>query len=213
MSTTLGHGEGPDPSKAVLWAENDHEHDVISTRLLGFWLYMLSDSLIFAALFTAYEVLTYNTSLAGGPTPAQVASPGRAYVETIVLLTSVLAFGLSMTELKRNRPRMVMVWMAVAALIGVGFLGMEWSELAGLAAQGNTPQRSGYLSIFFTLIALHGIHIALGLLWMGVMLAQVGRSGLTSLVVYRMANLKIFWLYQALVWTFVFTFVYLRGSV
>lgn len=213
MSTTSGHGQGSDPSKAVLWAESDHEHDIISTRLLGFWLYMLSDSLIFAALFTAYEVLTYNTSIAGGPTPAEVASPVRAYIETIVLLTSVLAFGLSMIALKRDRPRMVMAWMAVSALIGIGFLGMEWTELAGLAARGSTPQRSGYLSIFFTLIAVHGIHIAIGLLWMGVMLAQVARSGLTALVVYRMANLKIFWLYQALIWTFVFTFVYLRGSV
>ena len=211
---SIGHGpEEVDPDDVVLWAEVDHEHDIISTRLLGFWLYMLSDSLIFAALFASYEVLTYSTSLAGGPGPAQVAPPGHAYIETVVLLTSVLAFGLGMTALKRDRPRMVMVWLAVSASIGLAFLILEGIDLFGLAAAGNTPQRSGYLSIFHTLIAVHGIHIAIGLLWMGVMLVQVWRSGLTTLVVYRIANLKIFWLYQALIWTFVFTFVYLRGSV
>ncbi len=213
MSIGAGLGPPADPSKVTLWAKVDHEHDIISTRLLGFWLYMLSDSLIFAALFSAYEVLTYDTSMAGGPTPNLVASPTHGYIATVVLLTSVLAYGLSMTALKRNQPRVVMVWMVVSALIGMGFLGLEWSELARLVSAGDPPQRSGYLSIFFTMIVVHGIHIAIGLLWMGVMLVQVARSGLTVLVVYRMANLKIFWLYQALVWTFVFTFVYLRGSV
>ena len=213
MSAATGHGSAPDPANVTLWAKTGHEHDIISTRLLGFWLYMLSDSLIFAALFAAYEVLTYDTSLAGGPGPHQVAPPGHAYVETIVLLTSVLAYGLSMTALKRNHPRMVVAWMAVASLIGLGFLYQEWTDLAGLVRQGSPPQRSGYLSIFFTLIAVHGVHIAIGLLWMVVMMVQVARSGLTVLVVYRLANLKIFWLYQALIWTFVFTFVYLRGSV
>ena len=211
---SIGHGpEDVDPDDVVLWAEVDHEHDIISTRLLGFWLYMLSDSLIFAALFAAYEVLTYSTSLAGAPGPGQVASPIHAYVETVVLLTSVLAYGLSMTELKRNRPRMVMAWLVVSGLIGLAFLVLESLDLNQLVAAGNPPQRSGYLSIYHTLIAVHGFHILIGLLWMGVMLVQVWRSGLTTLVVYRMANLKIFWLYQALIWTFVFTFVYLRGLV
>ena len=213
MSAAGGHGAAADPANVTLWARGDHEHDMISTRLLGFWLYMLSDSLIFAALFAAYGVLSYDTSMSGGPTPHEVAAPGRAYIETIVLLTSVLAFGVGMTALKRNHPRMVVVWIVVSALIGLAFLGLEWSELARLVQQGDGPQRSGYLSIFFTLIAVHGIHIAIGLLWMVVMIVQVARSGLTVLVVYRLANLKIFWLYQALIWTFVFTFVYLRGSV
>ncbi len=205
--------QGPDPRGAKLWDDSGHEHDMMSTRMLGFWLYMLSDSLIFAALFAAYEVLSYGTSLAGGPSPHDVASPIYAYIETVVLFTSVLAYGFAMVELRRNRPRGLMLWVAIALLIGLGFLVMESQELYKLALGGAVPQRSGYLSIFFTLIIVHGIHIAFGLLWMAVMLAQVARNGFTALVTYRLANLKIFWLYQTLIWTFVFTFVYLRGSI
>jgi cytochrome o ubiquinol oxidase subunit 3 len=210
---SAGTNHGPTPGNVTLWASVVHEHDMISTRLLGFWLYMLSDSLIFAALFTAYEVLSYHSALAGGPGPGDVAQPLHAYFETIVLLTSVLAYGLAMVALKRNQPRVLFGWLALSALIGLGFLGMEWSDLARLVQQGDGPQRSGYLSIFFALIGVHAVHIAIGLLWMVVMLVQMTRNGLSVLVVYRMANLKIFWLYQALIWTFVFTFVYLRGSI
>ena len=211
MNAAVDHG--PDPRHAKLWDDTTHEHDLMSTRMLGFWLYMLSDSLIFAALFAAYEVLSYDTSLFGGPSPHQVASPIYAYAETVALFTSVLAYGIAMVELRRDRPRALMVWIAVAFVIGFAFLGMEWHELSRLAQSGATPQRSGYLSIFFTLIAVHGIHIAFGLLWMVVLVGQVARNGLTLLVTYRLANLKIFWLYQTLIWTFVYTFVYLRGSI
>ena len=204
---------GLDKRNVKLWDDTRHEHDMMSTRMLGFWLYMLSDSLIFAALFAAYEVLSYDTSFAGGPTPHEVASPIRAYVETVVLFTSVLTYGFGMVELRRDRPRGVIAWIAVSFLVGVGFIGMEWQELAGLVHIGATPQRSGYLSIFFTLIGVHAIHIAFGLLWMLVLMAQVKRGGLNQMVTYRLANLKIFWLYQTLIWTFVFTFVYLRGSL
>ena len=202
-----------DRRNVKLWDDTHHEHDMMSTRMLGFWLYMLSDSLIFAALFAAYEVLSYDTSIAGGPSPHDIASPIHAYVETVALFTSVLTYGFAMVELRRDRSRGVMAWVAVSFLIGVVFIGMEWRELAGLVQIGAIPQRSGYLSIFFTLIAVHGIHIAFGLLWMVVMLFQVGRNGLNLLVTYRLTNLKIFWLYQTLIWTFVFTFVYLRGSL
>ena len=203
----------PDPRRATLWATGGHEHDMMSTQQLGFWLYMLSDSLIFAALFAAYEVLTYKTALAGGPGPREVAAPIHAYIATIVLSSSVLAYGMAMVELKRDRPRRLMAWIGVAFVIGLDFIVMEWDELAHLAASGAVPQHSGYLSIFFTLIIVHGLHNAFGLLWMLVMIVQVARKGLKLPVVYRLINLKIFWLYQALVWTFVYTFVYLRGSV
>ncbi len=211
MNATVDHG--PDPRNVKLWDDTTHEHDLMSTRMLGFWLYMLSDSLIFAALFAAYEVLSYDTSMSGGPSPHEVASPIYAYAETVALFTSVLAYGIAMVELRRDRPGALMIWVAVAFVIGAGFLGMTWHELAGLVQGGAPPQRSGYLSIFFTLIAVHGLHIAFGLLWMIVMVAQVARQGLTLLVTYRLANLKIFWLYQTLVWTFVYSFVYLRGAI
>ncbi len=216
MSSHLG--SVIDRSRIKLWDDTGHEHDMMSTRVLGFWLYMLSDSLIFAALFAAYDVLTYNTGMVGssmssGPTARDVASPIYAYVESFVLLTSVLFYGIAMVEIKRGRPWPVLGWIGAALVVGIGFLGLEWHELAGLAAQGDTPQRSGFLSIFFTIVAVHGVHIAFGLLWMFVMLAQVVTKGLTIEVVYRLVNLKVFWLYQALIWTFLDAFVYLRGSI
>lgn len=197
----------------TLWAEPDHEHDLMSTRMLGFWLYMLSVSLVFAGLFTAYEVLSFPMSFAGGPTPRDVASPVYGYVETIVLFSSVLAYGMVMVNLKRERVRDAMVWLTLSLVVGLAFIGMEVHELQGIAAAGGAPQRSGFLSIFWAVVVVHGIHLAVGLLWMVVMLAQIARDGFTLLVTYRLANLKVYWLYQGLIWTFVYTFVYLRGSI
>ena len=209
----FGRGDDPGAGDVKLWADLGHEHDMMSTRLLGFWLYMLSDSLIFAGLFVAYVVLSYPTAFAGGPTPADVVSPLYGYAETVVLFTSVFAYGMVMVQLKHDHPRMAMRWLAVSFLIGLAFIGMEAQELNRIAAAGELPQRSGFLSIFWIVIVAHAVHLAFGLLWMAVMVMQIGRSGFTQLVTYRLANLKIYWLYQGLIWTFVYTFVYLRGSI
>ena len=203
----------PNDAAVKLWDDTAHEHDMMSTRILGFWLYMLGDSLIFAALFAAYGVLSMGASVAGGPTARDVADPVGGYVQTIVLFTSVLAYGFAMVQLKNDRPRAFMAFLAASFIIGAAFIGLEWRDLSALAARGITPQRSGYLSIFFTVIIVHAIHILVGLLWMLVMLVQVQLRGFTLLVTYRLANLKIFWLYQTLVWTFVYTFVFLQGSI
>ena len=213
MSTTTVDGSGEGGGGVRLWAEHNHEHDFFSTRLLGFWLYMLSDSLIFAALFSAYEVLSYPASIAGGLGPKDVASPTYGYVETVVLFTSVLAYGMVMVQLKRGQVRPAMLYLVVAGAIGLGFIGLEARELIGIAADGGVPQRSGFLSIFWTLIMAHGLHLAVGILWMAVMLVQMKRLGFTHEVTYRLVNLKVYWLYQGLIWTFVYSFVYLEGSV
>lgn len=205
--------DDPSGQRVKLWADPDHAHDMMSTRLLGFWLYMLSDSLIFAGLFAAYIVLSYPTAFAGGPTPADVALPLHGYAETVVLFTSVFAYGMVMVQLKHDRPRTAMWWLAASFVIGLAFIGMEAQELNGIAAAGWVPQRSGFLSVFWTVIVAHAVHLVFGLLWMAVMMVQIGRYGFTQLVTYRLANLKIYWLYQGLIWTFVYTFVYLRGSI
>ena len=196
-----------------LWDDTAHEHDMMSTRLLGFWLYMLGDSLIFAALFAAYGVMGLPGSTAGGPNAHDVARPVEGYIQTVVLFTSVLFYGFAMVELKHVRPRGLLCWLAAAFALGAVFVGLEWRDLAQLVAHGITAQRSGFLSIFFTLIVVHAIHILVGLLWMVVMFTQVATKGFTLPVTYRLANLKIFWLYQTLIWTFVYTFVYLKGSI
>ena len=198
---------------AKLWDVEHHEHDMLSTRLLGFWLYMLGDSLIFAALFAAYGVLSFPNSSAGGPTAHDVVHPLGAFWQTLCLFTSVFAYGLAMVQLRFGRAIPVIAAIGVALVLGLAFLVLEGVDIGDLFSRGITPERSGYLSAFFTLIIVHGIHMAIGVLWMLVMMVQVARSGLTPKVTYRLANLKVFWLYQALVWTFVFCFVYLRGAI
>lgn len=193
--------------ETILWDPSHDSHDMISTRTFGFWLYMLSDAMIFAALFTVYAVLGHN--YAGGPTAAQVLHPGGALVETMLVFTSVLAFGLGMSALKHGNRPAVLNWIAVAFVLGAAFLGLEIHEFAHLASQGIVPERSAFLSAFYIIVLTHGLHMAFGLLWMVVMAVQVLREGFTDKVVYRLLNLRIFWHFQAVIWVCVFAFIYL----
>jgi len=203
---TVGSG------KVSLW-ESGHHHDAMATRTLGFWLYMLSDAMIFAGLFAAYGVLGHHYNAAGGPTAKDIVRPLYAYGETLAVFTSVLAYGGTMVALKHGNRAGVLSGLGVALLLGAVFIGMEVNEFARLMSHGIVPQRSGYLSAFFALVITHGIHMVFGLLWMLTMLFQVGFHGFTDKVVYRLLNLKIFWQFQALIWVFVFTFVYMRGAL
>jgi cytochrome o ubiquinol oxidase subunit 3 len=185
----------PDAPRPALWHYGETEHDPISTKTLGFWLYMLSDALIFAALFAAYGVLDQTMNAAGGPTAAQVMHPVAAFGQTIAILSSVLAYSLA------------------TIVLGAGFIALEFADFARLFAAGATPDRSGFLSAFFILIATHGLHMLFGILWMLVMLVQIIRSGFTTAVVTRLLNLRLFWQFQASVWVCVYVFVYLRGTM
>ena len=195
----------------ALWAFDYNGHDPISTRTLGFWLYMLSDAMIFATLFAAWAVYIHNS--AGGPTIHAIVHLHYAFWETAVLFSSVFAYGLAMTALKRAWRGGVLLAMSAAFAFGVLFLGMEIHEFSGLAMMGAVPQRSGFLSAYWTIILLHGAHIFFGLLWMLIMLGQIVRQGFSANVVYRLLNLKLFWHFQAVIWVCVYTFVYLRGAI
>ncbi|AOU97925.1 cytochrome O ubiquinol oxidase [Acidihalobacter yilgarnensis] len=201
--------ETVDPGTAALWDYEHHGHDPISTRTLGFWLYMLSDAMIFAALFAAYGVYVRNA--AGGPTAADIIHPVYAMWETVVVFSSVFAYGLGMTALKRGSRAGVINGLLAAFVLGLVFLGMEYKEFADLLAAGAVPQRSGFLSAYWTIVLTHGLHMIIGLLWMFIMLIQVMREGFSQNVVYRLINLKLFWHFQAIIWVCVFTFVYLKG--
>lgn len=195
---------------AVLWDYEDHGHDPISTRTLGFWLYMLSDAMIFAALFAAYAVYVHNP--ANGPNASDIVHPIYAMWETIVVFSSVFVYGLAMVALKRGSRSGVVNGLIVAFLLGLVFLGMEYKEFAGLYFAGDNMQRSGFLSAYWTIVLTHGLHMVFGLLWMFIMIFQVVREGFTQNVVYRLLNLRLFWHFQAIIWVCVFTFVYLRGA-
>lgn len=191
----------------VLWDSSQDSQDLISTRTLGFWLYMLSDAMIFASLFTVYAVLGHN--YAGGPTAAQVLDPSEALIETMLVFTSVLSFGLGMSVLRHGNRMAVLNWFAIAFVLGAVFLGLEIGEFAHLANRGIVPQRSAFLSAYYTIVLTHGLHMLVGLLWMAVMAVQIVRDGFTDKVVYRLLNLRIFWHFQAVIWVCVFIFIYL----
>ncbi len=202
-----------DPAGAVLWAPHDAEPDMIATRTLGFWLYLLSDAMIVASLFASYLVLNHRMNAAAGPTAGAVMHPLTALWETILLLSAILAYGLSLVALKRKDRRGVLAGFGVACMLGLGFLVMEGHEFADLALRGAVPERSGYLSALYTLVLYHAVHIVFALLWTAVMAVQVARQGFTPNVVYRLLNLKLFWFFQGFIWIYVFCFVDLTGAL
>jgi cytochrome o ubiquinol oxidase subunit 3 len=190
--------------------EDDHAHAGGGT-LLGFWIYLMSDALLFATLFATFGVLSKN--FAGGPGPHQLFDLGLVAVNTAILLVSALTCGLAMIALQAGRLGAVRLWLVVTGLLGAAFVGIELHEFSDLVAEGATPQRSGYLSGFFTLVGTHGLHVSFGVLWIVVMLVQLGQRGLHPDNSRRLMCLSMFWHFLDVIWIGVFTFVYLLGML
>ena len=187
-------------------------HNQISGRTFGFWLYMLSDALLFAALFAAYAVLDTKMSAAGGPIASQIVNLQEGFYQTVVLVGSITAFSLGTVAMKHNNRMGMNIGMVIAFILGAIFVAFGWHDLAALTAQGNGMDRSGYLSAFFVLIVTHAIHMLFGLLWMLVMMVQVARSGFNEMVVARILNLRMFWQFQVSVWICIYIYVYMIGA-
>lgn len=202
-----------DGTMPPLWHYGHEDHDVIAAKTFGFWLYMLSDALLFAGLFAAYAVLDHAMNTAGGPTEVQVVHPVAAAWQTLAVLSSVFAYSLATVALKRGSRAGLIAGMAAAAVLGVVFIGLELADFVSLFHAGATPDTSGFLSAFFVLIATHGLHMVFGILWMLVMMVQVLRFGFSTAVVAQLLNLRLFWQFQASVWVCVYVFVYLKGSI
>ena len=179
--------------------------------ILGFWIYLMTDCLLFASLFATFAVLRGNTF--GGPGGAELFSLPYVFTETMILLVSSFTAGLAMLAARRDDRTKVLVWFGVTFILGLAFLGMELSEFSRLIADGNGPGRSGFLSAFFTLVGTHGLHIAVGLIWMGTMLVRIFRGKLTSGNVRQLTILSLFWHFLDIVWIFIFTIVYLIGAI
>jgi cytochrome o ubiquinol oxidase subunit 3 len=173
----------------------------------GFWLFLLSDIVIFSALFAAYAVLVYRN--AGGPTGAELFDLKRVFIETCCLLASSFTCGLCILALQRRALSMIYVWAAVTFVLGAAFVSLELSEFIGMVSQGNGPSRSAFLSAFFTLVGTHGIHVSVGLCWLLIMMAQIATLGLKPKVTQRLVCFSLFWHALDLVWIGVFTIVYL----
>ncbi|WP_310632438.1 MULTISPECIES: cytochrome o ubiquinol oxidase subunit III [unclassified Paraburkholderia] len=187
----------------------DHGHGDNTKTTLGFWIYLMSDCLIFATLFATFGVLANAT--AGGPGAKELFELPYVLGETLLLLASSVTFGMAMLNLHAGKRAQVIVWLAITFAFGAGFVGMEVNEFAKLIADGAGPHTSAYLSAYFTLVGTHGLHVTAGLLWIAIMMHQTFKFGLTDTIQRRLACLSLFWHFLDLVWICVFTFVYLRG--
>ncbi|HVY68166.1 MAG TPA: cytochrome o ubiquinol oxidase subunit III [Patescibacteria group bacterium] len=179
------------------------------TAAFGFWLYLMTDLIMFAALFAAYAVLQRNTF--GGPSGQEIFSLPYVLAETLILLTSSFTCGMAVLALEQSAARRVGAWLAATFALGAAFLLMELSEFGRLLAEGAGPQRSAFLSSYFTLVGAHGLHIAIGLLWLIFALIMLARRGLKPHLSSQIRRLALFWHFLDLVWIFIFTTVYLRG--
>lgn len=181
------------------------------TTTFGFWVYIMTDCVLFATLFATYAVLHHNTF--GGPAGQQLFNLPYVLVETLVLLTSSFTCGLGILAARATRPRQVLAWFGITFLLGLTFLTLELTDFGQLVAAGNSWSRSGFLSSFFTLVGTHGAHITAGLLWMLVLIAKVASGGLTRNNIRRLTLLSLFWHFLDLIWIFIFTIVYLFGAL
>jgi cytochrome o ubiquinol oxidase subunit 3 len=189
----------------------DTHQDVYSKTLFGFWVYLMTDCILFSVLFATYAVLHNNTF--GGPSGHDLFSLRYVLIETLALLLSSFTCGMAMLGAEHGAKKQVVGWFAVTFLLGALFVGMEVHEFLDMAHHGFGPDRSAFLSAFFTLVATHGTHITIGLIWMIVLLVPVCRHGLTEVSFKRLTCLKLFWHFLDVVWIFIFTFVYLMGLV
>ena len=187
----------------------DH-HDEGPKVTLGFWIYLMSDCILFASVFATYGVLKDN--IAGGPNGREIFDLPYVAVETALLLISSLTYGLAMISMEAGKLKPVIAWLGLTALCGLGFMGMEIHEFMKLIAEGNGPDRSAFLSAFFTLVGTHGLHVTSGLIWMGVMFVHLFKRGLTPANRIRLMELSLFWHFLDIIWIGVFTIVYLMGA-
>ena len=177
--------------------------------IFGFWIYLMSDAVIFALLLATYASMS--RSFAGGPTSKELFDLSTVFYETLALLLSTLTCGFAMLSLSKNRKKWVLSWLAITFLLGLMFIFMEHNEFHNLISQGMGPDRSGFLSAFFTLVGTHGLHVGIGLIWLLVMITQIMAKGLTSPVRSRLFRFSLFWHFLDLVWVGIFSMVYLIG--
>ncbi|RQP24628.1 cytochrome o ubiquinol oxidase subunit III [Piscinibacter terrae] len=202
-STTLAT-----PGAAPVFYDNGDHHPEQGT-LLGFWLYLMSDCLVFAVLFAVYAVL--GRSYAAGPSGADLFELPLVATNTALLLFSSITYGFAMISMQHGKKGGVLAWLAITGLFGLGFLSIEIWEFAHLIHEGAGPQRSAFLSSFFTLVGTHGLHVTFGTIWLVTLMVQVNKLGLTTPNKRRLVCLSMFWHFLDVVWIGVFTFVYLMG--
>jgi len=197
--------------KPLFHLEHEPHHPEGSSTMLGFWMYLMSDCLIFACLFATYAVLGGN--YAAGPGPKDLFDLSLVALNTAMLLFSSITYGFAMLAVEKNRIGATQGWLAITGLFGLAFLGIELYEFAHLIHEGATPMRSGFLSAFFALVGTHGLHVTFGIIWLVTLMVQVAKKGLIPANQRRLMCLSMFWHFLDVIWIGVFTFVYLMGML
>jgi len=197
--------------KPLFHLEHEPHHPEGSSTMLGFWMYLMSDCLIFACLFATYAVLGGN--YAAGPGPKDLFDLPLVALNTAMLLFSSITYGFAMLVVEKNRIGATQGWLAITGLFGLAFLGIELYEFAHLIHEGATPMRSGFLSAFFALVGTHGLHVTFGIIWLVTLMVQVAKKGLIPANQRRLMCLSMFWHFLDVIWIGVFTFVYLMGML
>ncbi len=178
--------------------------------VFGFWVFMMSDAILFGLLFAIYATMLH--SQAGGPGPKQLYDIGSAFIETMTLLASSFTFGMASLSLKHGRSRRpLLLWLGVTIVLGLVFLGFESHDFVSMLDKGGAPTRSGFCSAFFALVPLHGLHVTAGIIWMLAMMAQLLIHGIDKDVKLGLLRLGLFWHFLDIVWVAIFTVVYLGG--
>ena len=195
----------------MFYLADEHDHPEGSSTLLGFWLYLMSDCLVFAVLFATFGVLGAN--YAAGPSPKDLFELPLVALNTTMLLLSSITYGFAMLAMENGRIGQLQAWLAITGIFGACFIGIELYEFSHMIHDGATPQRSAFLSSFFTLVSTHGLHVTVGLVWLVTLMTQVAQRGLIQANKRRLMCLSMFWHFLDVVWIGVFTFVYLMGML
>jgi len=209
MSATAATAQASE--KPVFYVEDEHPHAEGGSTMLGFWIYLMSDCLIFAMLFACYGVL--GGSYAAGPSPRDLFDLPLIALNTSMLLMSSLTNGFAMLAMEKGKVAATQLWLGVTILFGLAFVGIELYEFHHMIEVGAPPQRSAFLSSFFTLVGTHGLHVTFGMIWMVVLMVQIAGRGLIEANRRRMFCLAMFWHFLDIIWIGVFTFVYLMGML
>ena len=201
----------PKSAEPVFYLVDEHAHPEGSSTMLGFWIYLMSDCLIFAILFATYGVLGAN--YAAGPAPKDLFDLPLVALNTSMLLLSSITYGFAMLSMVQGRVGATQGWLAVTGLFGLAFIGIELYEFAHMIHLGATPQRSAFLSSFYALVGTHGLHVTFGIIWLVTLMVQVRQRGLIPANRRRLMCLSMFWHFLDVIWIGVFTFVYLMGML
>lgn len=189
---------------------HDHGHaDLEEMKVLGFWIFLVTDCILFGTLFATFAVM--NHSFAGGPTGAELFEMPGIIASTFILLTSSFTSGLAILAMNKGKVKELIGWLIVTALLGLSFVVLEINEFTHLVHEGATIGTSAYWSAFFTLVGTHGLHVSIGLFWMVAIMMQLRRRGLTPVTRRKVTTLSLYWHFLDVVWIFLFTVVYLMG--